>query len=81
MDKSLAIWLDYLEAMPEGALNTEVTFIGFDGGRYAATPADIALQLNYHAIHHRAQIQSMIRKQGLEPDFLDYIGTRYRKLT
>ena len=41
---------------------------------------DIALQLNYHSIHHRAQIQSIIRKQGIEPDFVDYIGTVYRKL-
>jgi uncharacterized damage-inducible protein DinB len=42
---------------------------------------DIALQLNYHAIHHRAQIQVLIRQQGLEPDFIDYIGTKYHKLT
>ncbi len=31
----------------------------------------IALQLNYHSIHHRAKIQTMIRDQSLEPDFVD----------
>jgi len=41
---------------------------------------DIALQLNYHSIHHRAQIQTIIRQQGMEPDFVDYIGTKYKRL-
>lgn len=33
------------------------------------------------SLHHCAQIQSVIRAQGIEPDFVDYIGTVYRKLT
>jgi uncharacterized damage-inducible protein DinB len=79
--KSLNLWLDYIESKTESELLTEVTFIGFDGGLFAATPADIALQLNYHSIHHRAQMQTLLRQQGVAPDFLDYIGTKYRKLT
>ncbi|HYK75809.1 MAG TPA: DinB family protein [Daejeonella sp.] len=78
--KSLKLWIDYLQSNSEEDINTEVTFIGFDGGKWAATPKDIALQLNYHSIHHRAQIQTLIRQQGIEPDFVDYIGTKYRKL-
>jgi len=78
--KSLDFWIDYLNSKSEEELNTEVVFIGFDGGKWAATPKDIALQLNYHSIHHRAQIQTILRKQGVEPDFVDYIGTKYRKL-
>ncbi len=80
-NKSLQLWIGYLQSITEDELNTEVQFIGFDDGMYAATPLDIALQLNYHSIHHRAQIQTMIRQQGLEPEFLDYIGTKYRKLS
>jgi uncharacterized damage-inducible protein DinB len=79
-EKSLILWLTYLEALTEEQLTTEVIFAGFDGGRWAATPQDIALQLNYHSIHHRAQIQTLIRAQGIEPDFVDYIGTKYRKI-
>ena len=79
-DKSLRLWIDYINSKTYDELSTEVTFTGFDGGLYAATPKDIALQLNYHSIHHRAQIQTLIRQQGLEPDFVDYIGTKYRKL-
>ncbi|HAO46477.1 MAG TPA: DinB family protein [Ferruginibacter sp.] len=78
---SLAAWLTYLESVTDKELTTEVRFIGFDGGPYAATPGDIALQLNYHSIHHRAQVQTIIRQQGLTPDFIDYIGTKYRKLS
>ena len=78
--KSLTIWLEYLYSKSEDELNKEVTFIGFDNAKWAATPKDIALQLNYHSIHHRAQIQTLLRQQGIEPDFVDYIGTKYRRL-
>ena len=78
---SVTPWLTYLAEKEDHELMKEVTFIGFDGGLYAATPGDIALQLNYHSIHHRAQIQTLIRQQGLTPDFVDYIGTKYRKLS
>jgi len=79
-EKSLQPWITYLENKTDEEIDTEVEFVGFDGGRWAAKPKDIALQLNYHSIHHRAQIQILIRQQGLHPDFIDYIGTVYRKL-
>ena len=79
--KSLEAWINYLNTKTDEEINQEITFIGFDGGLYAATPKDIMLQLNYHSIHHRAQIQLIIRKQGVQPDFIDYIGTAYRKLS
>lgn len=79
-DECLARWLTFLEAKTEDELFEEVEFYGFDGGDWAAVLKDIALQLNYHSIHHRAQIQYLIRQQGIEPDFVDYIGTKYRKV-
>ena len=79
-EKSLKAWLDLLAVKSEEELYQDVKWVGFDGGVYTGALKDIALQLNYHSIHHRAQIQSIIRKQGLEPDFVDYIGTVYRKL-
>lgn len=77
---SLNLWLQYINSKTEDELSTEVIFIGYDGSNFAATPKDIALQLNYHSIHHRAQIQTIIRQQGLEPDFVDYIGGKYRRV-
>lgn len=79
-NKSLQDWLDFLTAKEESELFDPVVFTGYDGGRWIASIKDIALQLNYHSIHHRAQIQTLVRQQGLEPDFIDYIGTVYQKL-
>jgi uncharacterized damage-inducible protein DinB len=80
-EKSVDVWIEYLTSQTDDIRDSEVQFIGFDGGTWAAKPKDIAQQLNFHSIHHRAQIQTMIRQQGLEPDFLDYIGTKYRKIS
>jgi uncharacterized damage-inducible protein DinB len=80
-NNSLETWIDFLSDKTEEQLFTDALFIGVDGGTWTAKLKDIPLQLNYHSIHHRAQIQTIIRKQGLEPDFVDYIGTVYKKLT
>ncbi len=79
-NKSLKEWIDYLNSKTEEELFNEAKFIGYDGGEWTAPLKDIALQLNYHSIHHRAQMQLFIRQQGLEPDFVDYIGTVYKKI-
>ena len=78
---SLTTWIKYLESKSENELFEEIRFIGMDGGQWAAILKDIALQLNYHSIHHRAQIQTIIRKQGFEPEFVDYISTVFKKLS
>jgi uncharacterized damage-inducible protein DinB len=80
-NESLQKWTDLLQSLEENELDEEKKFIGFDGGHWSVPLKDIALQLNYHSIHHRAQIQTIIRQQGLEPDFLDYIGTKYKRLS
>ncbi len=78
---SLSLWTGYLAERSEEQMYEEKQYVGPDGGEWTAPLKDIALQLNYHSIHHRAQIQTVIRAQGLEPDFVDYIGMVYRKLT
>ena len=79
-NQSLQQWIDLLQNISEEELYEEKKFIGFDGAHWSVPLKDIALQLNYHSIHHRAQIQTIIRKQGFEPDFVDYIGTKYKRL-
>lgn len=79
-NESLRSWIEFLENKTEEDLFKEQKFIGYDGAYWSAPLKDIALQLNYHSIHHRAQIQIIIRKQGFEPDFVDYIGTKYKRL-
>jgi len=46
-----------------------------DGKKMAVILRDLFLQLNYHSIHHRAQINSLISKQGIKPPATDYILT------
>jgi uncharacterized damage-inducible protein DinB len=79
-EECLTCWIDFIESKTERELSDEIEFIGFDGHDFAAVLKDIALQLNYHAIQHRSQIQYLIRQQGIAPDFVDYIGTKYRRL-
>ena len=79
-NESLQQWIDFLNGLSEDELYEEKKFIGYDGAHWSVTLKDIALQLNYHSIHHRAQIQTIIRKQGLVPDFVDYIGLKYKRL-
>jgi len=80
-NESLLMWVNYLKQKSEAEIFDEVEFTGYDGGKWKAKIVDIALQLNYHSIHHRAQMQMLIRDQGIKPDFIDYIGTKYRKIS
>jgi len=79
--KCVHMWIDFINSKTEEQLSAIVQYTGNDEARWEAPLKDIALQLNYHSIHHRAQIQTMIRRQGLVPDFVDYIGTKYRKIS
>jgi len=80
-NESLQTWIKFLQNKNEEEIFDEIEFTGYDGGRWKARLLDIALQLNYHSIHHRAQMQMLIRQQGIEPDFIDYIGTKYQKIS
>lgn len=80
-EKSLNNWIKFLRSKTEVELLADVKWIGIGDETYTAQLKDIPLQLNYHSIHHRAQMQTIIRAQGLTPDFVDYIGTKYRKVT
>ena len=78
--QSITAWLEFIESKTEDEIFEIIRFIGWDGGDWEVQLKDIALQLNYHSMHHRAQIQTLVRAQGIEPDFIDYIGTRYKKI-
>jgi uncharacterized damage-inducible protein DinB len=79
-ENCMKLWLEYINGISDEELNTEVVLNNFDGGNWAIRPADIALQLNYHSIHHRGQMQYIIRNKGLKPKYIEYIGDKYRKI-
>ena len=78
---SCDVWMDFLDHHDDSFLGAEVVYEGWEGRPLAATPQDMAQQLIFHSVHHRAQIQTMLREQGIEPDFVDYIGTRTRAVS
>lgn len=80
-NESVEAWINFINNKREADMFEEAEFVGFDGAKWKAKLVDIALQLNYHSIHHRAQMQILIREQGIEPDFIDYIGTKYQKIS
>lgn len=79
--ESLDQWMDLLSSKTEEELSAEVSFKGADGKMYAAAIKDIALHLNYHSIHHRAQLLRIMREQGIKADVPDYIRTKLKRLS
>lgn len=74
--ESVKKWLMLLECDDEQLLEKEVIFYAKMKDRNVkVTLQDLMLQLNYHSMHHRAQINTIIRKQGLTPPVSDYILT------
>ena len=66
-------WIAFLRDLPESQLCDDIQYRSSDGGTFSSTIQDIALQLNYHAIHHRGQIMTIIRSQGIAPPVVDFI--------
>ncbi len=71
---SLNEWLGFLSDSTDTDLDKEISYTaGTDESSSSTLLHDIALQLNYHSILHRAQICMRIHEQGFEPPHVDYI--------
>ncbi len=70
---SLQEWLVFLETIDTAELGRVVDYVSAEGPAFRSTVQEIAVQLNSHAVHHRAQIARMIRQQGHAPPETDYI--------
>lgn len=79
--RSVNEWTGFIENLPEEELENDVVFIrAGDGKKIGVKIIDLALQLNYHSIHHRAQINKLISGQGMKPPATDYIYTALREV-
>lgn len=80
-NKSVNAWIDLIETKTEDDLQLNVIFNrGHDGREMGIKLMDLCLQLNYHSIHHRAQINKLISQQGLTPPETDYIFTKLKEM-
>lgn len=74
-------WIDLIVSKTEEQLLEEIIFNrANDGRKMCIKLIDLVLQLNYHSIHHRAQINKLISAQGITPPATDYIYTKLREL-
>lgn len=79
--KSVDKWIHFLENHTEHELNQAISFIrASDGRTMSVAIKDVMLQLNYHSIHHRAQINSLLSQQGIKPPVTDYIFTVLKEI-
>jgi uncharacterized damage-inducible protein DinB len=80
-DDVLNKWMMLLEENDDSILERDIVFSKpSDGKKISVKIRDIILQINYHSIHHRAQISRIIRQQGLTPPATDYIFTVLKEL-
>jgi uncharacterized damage-inducible protein DinB len=72
--RSVGQWLGILANSTDERLEEEVLFTrAADGQRLAVKIRDMALHLNFHSVHHRAQINKIISAQGMTVPATDYI--------
>jgi uncharacterized damage-inducible protein DinB len=81
-NKSIGWWIKLFEKTGDSELEKEIIFTRpNDGIKMAVKFRDLLLQLNYHSIHHRAQINSIISRQGIKPPSTDYILTVLKEVS
>ena len=79
-ERSTRQWISLLEGSIEDDLQRDILFVRpSDGVKMAVSLGDVVMQLNCHAVHHRAQINKMISGQGLPVPPTDYIYTALRE--
>lgn len=79
-NESIYKWIKLIEKKNETDLQQDVVFSRVsDGKQMGIKLVDLCLQLNYHSIHHRAQINTLISQQGLTPPATDYIFTKLKE--
>ena len=72
--QSIDDWISLVDSKSEDELENWIVFSkASDGKKLKVKVKDIVLQINFHSIHHRAQINKIIRQQGFVPPFTDYI--------
>ncbi len=78
--ESCQIWIALIQSKNQQTLFDKITYLSPENSLCKIKFSDVCLQLIYHDIHHRAQIQMLIREQGVEPPALDYFRTVYETL-
>jgi uncharacterized damage-inducible protein DinB len=73
LERLPAIWTDYLGALSEERLRSEVTYTNSKGESFSTSSGDILSHVVMHGAYHRAQIAADLRANGFEPAYTDFI--------
>lgn len=66
-------WAVFFETVDEAALSKEVAYTNSKGEPYTNTVADVLTHLVTHSSYHRGQIATLLRQNGHEPPYTDFI--------
>lgn len=66
-------YADYLDALPEAALDTTIAYRNSSGRTYETAVRDVLDHVLLHAAHHRGQTNTALRASGAEPPWVDFI--------
>ena len=74
--ESISAWITFSEKIDSSELEDLVIIKRKENDKnYSTKLKEIMLQLNYHSMHHHAQVNRIIRQQGQTPPITDYILT------
>ncbi len=75
MEASERSWMRFLESLPkiDEVFSEQVVYTNSKAERFESTLHDILFHLINHGTHHRAQISTLFRQNGITPPPTDYI--------
>jgi uncharacterized damage-inducible protein DinB len=66
-------WREYLGSLTAGDLTRDVSYVNSKGESWRSTVLDILTHTVTHSAYHRGQVALVLRQQGSEPAYTDYI--------
>jgi len=72
-DENRDAWSSYLAGVDERDLGQTIAYMNSKGGRFKNTVLDVLLHVTHHGAYHRGQIALLLRQNGAEPAYTDFI--------
>jgi uncharacterized damage-inducible protein DinB len=63
----------WIRVITTGDLSREFAYTNTKGQQFRSKLCDVALHVAFHGVYHRGQIAALVRQQGGEPAYTDFI--------
>lgn len=74
MTQNHSEWVNFVKGMQEEDFHKNISYTNTQGNHYTNKMEDILYHMINHATHHRAQISTLLRQNGITPPVTDYIA-------